>query len=135
MKLKPIAGTICLMAGMAIYVLFRTNKLLGFSVAESMGLAPVINRLRCATAHLQPPYFVKFCLPDMLWTTAYMLFIDHVFEKHCLKQRWLWASIIPLVGILSELLQIPHIVPGTFDALDLLAYLLPLLVYTIIINL
>lgn len=43
-----------------------------------------------------------------------------------------WISVVPLVAIFSELGQLFHMVPGTFDTSDLLFYcigmILPLLI-------
>lgn len=134
MKIKSIAATLCLFTGMAIYALFRSRNLLGFSVAERLGMGAFVNQIRHDTAQTSVPYFIKYCLPDALWATAYIIIADAVFCKSGKKQRWLWASAIPLIGASSELLQLPGIIPGTFDWLDLLCYLLPLIVYTLIIN-
>ena len=44
----------------------------------------------------------------------------------------LWASTIPLCGIISELLQGVGCLPGTFDIIDVLCYAVPIAVYTLL---
>lgn len=123
---------ICLLLGISIYLLFRSRGHLGFILPDAVGLAPVIDTLRGFTQGVQVPEFIRFCLPDGLWTTSYILFSDH-YNRSCEpRQRLLWASVIPLIGIASELLQACQLMPGVFDPLDLACYTIPLFIYYII---
>lgn len=80
---------------------------------------------------LKLPDFVIYCLPDGLWTTSFILIMDAIWST--LKEKLFWASIIPVIGIASEILQIVHILPGTFDYGDLLCYTLPLITNIIVV--
>lgn len=125
---KGVAG-ICLMVGIGIYLLFRSRQLLVFSLVDVVGGGTLVDELRMAVSDVRLPDFVRFCLPDALWASAYILIIDGIFRKEKMNTRLAWASFIPCVGAVSELLQGATLIPGTFDTLDLMAYLLPLTIY------
>ncbi len=99
-------------------------------LVDAVGLDSMADSLRASVKDITPSEFVRFCLPDGLWTISYMLFIDHIFRSESLKARIIWVSIIPVIGVISELLQYAGIVPGVFDPLDVVAYMLPYMAYT-----
>ena len=99
-----------------------------------MGMGSIADSLRASVTEVNPPDFVRYCLPDGLWTTSYILFSDRIFNKESVKTRTLWVSIIPLIGIISELLQLFGILPGVFDSLDLMAYTIPIVMYMVYIK-
>ena len=71
-------------------------------------------------------------MPAGLWLFAYMFIIDSVWgkEKNNTKKVYLYA--LPVVAIVSEIMQYVSILPGTFDIMDLLCYALAILIFTII---
>ena len=75
------------------------------------------------------PEWSVFCLPNALWSAAYILTADAVTSGGLLSQRLTVASLIPAVGLVSEAMQALGLLPGTADWLDALAYALPYLVY------
>ena len=118
-----------LLVGGAIYVLFRPLTLLMFRVADHLGLTPAIEAARQLTDGCHLPHFVTDSLPAGLWAAAYVLLIDSLLKRQPTKQKIGAASIIPLTGAVSEVLQSASLLPGTFDWADLLCYLLPLGAY------
>ena len=134
-RLQILAGVILLVAGGLIYTLFRPTTLLGFRLTDAIGLSPLINNWRTALATQQPAPFIVYCLPNGLWSAAFILIMDRLFAYQPLLQRFCWAAVIPGIGIVAELLQAVGIVPGTFDWLDILCYAVPYLVYVGIIRL
>ena len=134
-RLQILAGVILLVAGGLIYTLFRPTTLLGFRLTDAIGLSPLINNWRTALATQQPAAFIVYCLPNGLWSAAFILIMDRLFAHQPLRQRLCWAAVIPGIGIAAELLQAVGIVPGTFDWLDILCYAMPYLVYVGIIRL
>lgn len=130
-----IAGAwICFIAGACIYLLFRSREHLGFCIIDAIGLGTLADSIRQSVAGITPPDFVRYCLPDGLWSTAYILFTDHIHRDSPARQRILWASIIPVIGFVSELMQAADLLPGTFDIYDLIVYVIPLIPYILIIN-
>jgi hypothetical protein len=64
-----------------------------------------------------------------LWAAAYILTIDSLMFRQSVMPRILVSGIIPVIGAVSELLQLIGLLPGTFDVADLLCYLVPYLLY------
>ena len=126
-KIQLISAWGCLLMGTGIYLLFRSREHLGFVLLDSVGLTSAVDALRTLTEGITVPEFVRFCLPDALWTSSYILFSDYLNRNERTAIRILWMSIIPLLGVISELLQFTGMIAGTFDPLDLACYTLPLL--------
>lgn len=126
----PVAVTM-VVAGAAIYLLFRSRHLLGFHLLEGLGLDRVVDILRSSVHGVHPSEFVMFCLPDGLWTLGYILIIDRIMLADTLRRRLFLTSVIPLTGAISELLQYVGLMPGTFDEIDLFCYIMPYLSYLV----
>lgn len=134
-RLQILAGCILLVAGGLTYMLFRPSTLLGFQLTDAIGLSPLISSWRTAMAAQQPATFIVYCLPNGLWSAAFILIMDRVFVHQPLRQRLCWTAVIPAIGIAAELLQAVGIVPGTFDWLDIVCYAVPYFIYVCIIQL
>lgn len=113
-------GTLFL--GSAIYILFRSESLLMFRWANSLGLLPFIDFLRFYSQGLRPiiPAWFVYSLPFALWTVSYMLFVQAIWFGHKSISRVIWFWVVPVISLAAELGQYPRLVPGTFDILDLL---------------
>lgn len=118
-----------LVIGGGIYLLMRQPVMLMHKVASELGIGTLIEKGRMLVQGWQLPEWMIFSLPGALWSTAYILIIDALLSKSPSWRRFAVAAFIPLVGIVSELLQFVGLLPGTFDALDIIAYALPLLIY------
>ena len=118
-----------LVIGGGIYLLKRQPVMLMHKVASELGIGTLIDKGRMLVQGWQLPEWMIFSLPGALWSTAYILIIDALLSKSPSWRRFAVAAFIPLVGIVSELLQFVGLLPGTFDALDIIAYALPLLIY------
>lgn len=131
--LQMLSAFTALLIGGAIYLAFRTEKLLLFRVMDTMGLGEQLRAWRHSIT-LSLPEWAIYNLPGALWSSAYILTVDAILKSGSTKIRLLVASIIPAIGVTSELLQIFGIMPGTFDFLDILAYAIPYTIYALIIN-
>lgn len=132
--LRYILGIISFLLGVSIYLLWRDIHHLVFYLFDSIGLSSPILFLRNLFSFVNPPEWVLYSLPDGLWSLAYILIIDAAVGKYSeLKIRLFWISIIPIIGILSEIMQLSGWLIGTFDPIDLISYTLPLIIYTIYI--
>ena len=123
-----LALVLTLVGGMT-YLLFRPRTLLLFMVLDAVGLGDVVDGWRAAVPAVTEPELLIYSLPDGLWVASYVLIIDALFLSLPAVTRLRWAAVIPVLGIVSELLQLVGIVPGTFDWADLFCYGLPYLVY------
>lgn len=126
---KVALGISFLVCGCAIYLLFRSKTLNIYNWCSALGLSTPIDTLRIWVRNWNIPDFVRFCLPDGLYSAAYILLIDAIWhtDKGIIKN--IIILLVPLVTISSELLQLFGIVRGTFDIYDLVCYSFPLLVY------
>ncbi len=126
---KVALGISFLVCGCAIYLLFRSKTLNIYHWCATLGFSSAIDTLRLWVQNWNIPDFVRFCLPDGLYSAAYILLIDAIWHKEKGIMRNIIVSLVPLVTISSELLQLFGIVRGTFDIYDLVCYTFPLLVY------
>jgi hypothetical protein len=127
--IKVILGIILVSIGGGIYLMQRTTGLLMFRIIDFLGLSDTVAGLRAVAFPM--PEFVVYCLPGGLWSASYVLLTDALFCHQPLAVRLSWGSLIPLIGVLSELLQMARLCPGTADWQDLVCYGLPYIVYVI----
>ena len=115
------SAVVCLGLGSIIYILFRPTSLLMFHWANLLGLMEPIEimRLWAGNGKNLAPWFV-YSLPFALWVSAYLFFIKVVWWKPTSWVRHMWFWIVPLIAVNSEFCQYFHIIPGTFDILDIL---------------
>lgn len=107
--------------GSFIYIMFRQDTLLVFKWIDHVGLGSFIALIR-ERITLSLPAFVKYSLPDGLWAYAFAYTIYQIWQH---SRKIVTHSIIfgiPCIGIGSEVLQIPHLIQGTFDFNDVIAY-------------
>lgn len=81
------------------------------------------------------PSFVVYNLPGGLWSASYMLIMHPLVRHERLQRRIMFVTAIPMLGIVSELMQVVGWLPGTFDAIDMLCYSLPVIIYLTITQL
>lgn len=126
--LKVTVALLFFALGGCIYIAFRSTSLRMFGWFDHLGMHDFIMGIRYLTSEIQVPAFIRYSIPDGLWTLSYILLMDVIWAPD-LRKRILFGSIIPVVGGFSEILQCFHIVKGTFDIIDLLCYLVPYIVY------
>lgn len=131
---ESVASLLLLGLGGAIYLLFRPQNILMFKVLDALELTPCINRWREMTENVSLPDFVIYCLPNGLWTAAYIVLIDGWLYRQTKKVRFLAAVVIPLIGTTAEMMQAVGWLPGTFDCGDIACLMLPLLAYGILLT-
>jgi len=106
---------VSLLLGSMIYILFRSESLLYNRLLGSL-FHPI------ATPKTAIEQLIVYSLPDGLWAMSYTMLILHI-RKNTKITTLIWASIIPLLGIISEIAQYFFILPGTFDIFDLSMYI------------
>ena len=128
-RLEIIVAVCSFLAGVTIYLLWRDQHLLIHRVIHTCGLQPSLDVLRSFVLDIQLPEWIRFALPDGLWSLSYILIIDAL-----VKRDYRWTSVIPAIGVISELMQLVGWMPGTYDTIDLLAYFIPYLLYICLIK-
>lgn len=127
MKRKLLYGHILsLLTGGLIYILFRASTLKMFGWFNKIGLTYVINTARDFTLNYSGyfPNWFKFSLPDGLWLFSYVCLLHLIWYDKEIKKSLHWTLIVPTIAILSELGQLAKIIPGTFDSVDLIFYII-----------
>ncbi|MBQ9229873.1 MAG: hypothetical protein IJ190_01700 [Prevotella sp.] len=124
-------GLLLLVVGGMIYVSFRPTSLLLFHSLDFLGLSAGVDAWRDLVSEWRPHEFIVYSLPGGLWAAAYILLTHGLLAYKPALPRVCIASLIPLTGIGSELLQRWGLLPGTFDIADLLCYTVPLLLLII----
>jgi hypothetical protein len=109
---------VALTSGALIYLAWRSRSLLAFDIVDAVGAGGAVTALRAAAAGVDPPGWVCFALPDGLWTFAWVIAALSVWRGRVTP----WVALVPGVAVTSELLQAAHLLRGTFDVLDLVAY-------------
>ena len=107
-----------------IYTLWGSRSFIVFKWYEDAGLGSIITLLRRAGHPLRPfiPSFFLFSVPAALWLYAATAVCLLVWARRRARINWIWIVLPFTLAAGSEIGQRFHIVPGTFDVLDLLAY-------------
>jgi hypothetical protein len=137
MKKQLILGHLLpLIIGGFIYISFRPDTLLMFKVFTALSVDLPIEYWRENTLGLKPLYpdWFLYSLPDGLWVFSYVSLVLCIWNNTISKYNVFWVFLMPILAVLSEFGQYARIVPGTFDASDMVFYifgtLLSVLIFT-----
>lgn len=113
--------SIPLLLGGAIYLLARPRGLLMFDWVGTLGLDAALGWAREASRPLasRAPSWLLFSGPDALWAYAFAALMRGLWRDRLHAESAPWLALGPLLAIGSELGQAAHLVPGTFDWVDL----------------
>lgn len=116
------------MAGGMIYILFgdETIRLVDWA----MGMETLAD-LRSQYSSFSIPEWMIFNLTDGIWLFALLQFIDIIWAEEKGSEVWVFLSILLAIG--HEFGQRTAIFSGTFDVLDVLAYIIVTII-SILIN-
>lgn len=126
--IKTVMALIIFGLGGYIYLAYRSTSLSMFGWFKNLGLFDIVSQIRKYSDESSLSYFVLYCLPDALWITSYIIISDTIWHKNT-KMQYVWTSILPIIGLTSEVLQKTGIIHGTFDPLDVLCYIIPYIIY------
>jgi hypothetical protein len=128
MNLKQlfIGHFLTLLLGSAIYLLFRISSLRMFSWISIIDLNSALDLIRVHTIRYtnKIPDWIIYSLPDGLWMFSYVSLMLCIWKNEITKQSLLWILILPIIALCSELGQMLDKVPGTFDGVDITAYII-----------
>lgn len=116
-----IAAAFSLFLGCGIYTVARPQSLLMFRWFDAVGLHDAISSVRGTFSWVSSaiPAPVVFSAPLALWVFSYCLLVRAIWYSEVARSRHIWFWCLPAIAVLSELGQAVHLVPGTFDLLDL----------------
>ncbi len=111
--------------GGLLYICFRTPNLLMFKWASVLHLNNVITYFRSnciSTYHISD--WIIFSLPDGLWMFSGTTLLLLVWNNEITTKNLYWLLLLPFCAIFSELLQGLHLLRGTYDWVDIIAYVI-----------
>lgn len=118
-----------LFVGGGIYLLTRDKSLLMFNWVENIGFYDELDVLRSHFPSYKIPEWIKYSLPSGLWSFSYIIMMHLIWLDEDRTKRLIWVLCLPVLAVFSEIFQIPGIIPGTFDMVDLLCYIIPIILY------
>ena len=113
-----------LSVGGMIYVFFRPESIIMFRWFPFLG---VIHKQVSVFSTIHLPDFLVYSIPDGLWLFSYILLIGVIWNFNYHRCIFL-TMLLPVYAISHELLQLYHLVPGYFDILDFVVYIIATLV-------
>ena len=128
--IRTLTTAIALLAtGGLTYLLFRPCTLLMFRVIDALGATACLEKCRvwASGPGIQLPEWIIYSLPNALWSAAYILTVEALLKPS--RSKVAIAGIMPVAGTVSEWLQAAGVLRGTFDVLDVAAYILPYFAY------
>ena len=129
-SLLSFLSTMFFSCGGVIYVLYRDTSLRMFSWFEQLGLSSYIVQIRECVV-VSPPDWIVYSLPDGLWMYSFFLAMRAIWLKDYSRLSLYTTLILPIFIVLTEILQYFNMFPGTYDAIDLICYTLPIFIYLI----
>lgn len=112
--------------GGLVYVCFRPTNLLLFDWATAAGLSGAVGSLRTFMAPLGPwlPGWAIHSAPAGLWGMALVATVALIWRGEIDRRACAYLTIAIATACGSEVLQWTGHMPGTFDPVDLAAYIL-----------
>ena len=129
---KATTGLIALTVGGLIYIRYRCESLLMFDGFQDLNISDFIASIRNNAEESNVQRWVVYNMPAGLWLFAYLLIIDAIWGKDQNSLYMCYLYILPILAIVSELMQYFGFLPGTFDFFDLLSYISAILLFIII---
>lgn len=120
-----ITASVLLTIGELVYICYRPLRLPMFRWAHIDNNTHWLMSVRHSMPDGLPDWFV-YALPDGLWACSYTIFIGTIWNFEISRCLGL-ILLIPMSGVISELLQAYGLLPGVFDWSDLIAYIVGML--------
>lgn len=123
------SGAVMLVLGCCIYLLFRSKSLKIHQWCSTMELSQKIDAYRYYVQSWSVPDIVRYSFPDGLYNTAYILIMNSIWDKQKSPLKYFIILFVPVLSIISEVLQNLGIIEGTFDYYDLICYFVPVFIF------
>jgi hypothetical protein len=118
---RVVFGSLPMILGGGIYVIYRSESLLMFSWFDSVGLGDIVGCLRSNEflRSLALPQWTLYSFPDAAWVFTLTYFMLSLWKNEIKRSNLFWILLGPMVALLAEFGQLLSLVDGTFDVLDL----------------
>ena len=119
-RIISILAMFALIGGGMVYILFRSESIMMFKWLPFLGS---VRKMISVNHDIHYPDFLIYSMPDGLWLLSYILLIGTIWNFK--YQRCLYIiMLLPIFAISHEILQLYHLVPGRFDVLDVVVYVI-----------
>ena len=108
--------------GGMIYLIWRPPTLLMFSWCKKIGIYGIVLQMRSNFGFMKecfPAWFI-YSLPQALWCFSGLCSIHAIWINNIGNHERFWIVFILMLPFLTEYLQLLHVIPGTFDIVDIL---------------
>jgi len=115
-----LASALSMLLGGIIYLLWRPQTLVMFSWCKKLGVYGIVQQMRVALDFLKdilPVWFI-YSLPQALWCFSGLCCIHAIWNRKAGERFWI--AVVFLFCLSVEVLQMFHVVSGSFDTVDLL---------------
>ena len=132
-----LVSVLSMFFGGIIYLLWRPTTLLMFSWCRSLGIYGIVLQMRSSLEFVKeylPSWFI-YSLPQALWCFSGLCSIHAIWMKKNRNQEYFWIAIILMMPFLTEFMQFYHLIPGTYDVVDLVLIVMFFLLFNLIIRL
>jgi hypothetical protein len=113
-----------LVFGALLYSITRSDNILLLQWLSKMNEGKLLHFFQQSIHNQDIPAWVIYSLPDALWMFSLVLVILMIWNFQLNRQSISWIAIAVFTGILFEIFQMFHFLPGTFDVTDLLLMLI-----------
>lgn len=103
-----------------IYVLYRCPTMRMFDWMDAVHIKDWVLAHRPGTSGHLPDWFL-FSFPDGCWICSYVLLIGTIWDFN-IRKGLFFVLLVPAIALGSELMQGLHLLRGTFDWADVIAY-------------
>ena len=123
-SLALITITLSLILGAFTYFMTRSESVYLNQWMVDFGLGSVLQFFQAQVNNADIPHWMIYSLPDALWMLALTLFILMIWDFKLHKRSIPWIALAIIIGILFEIAQRFHMIPGRFDVIDLISIML-----------
>jgi len=124
-----IIASFLIVAGSIVYLFFRPNIILFNNLGVTDFLSGI--QIEVNAPHNFFVYFLMYCLSDVLWYAALLIFASTFYVREVLVSKILFATMV-LMPFILELLQLARLLPGTFDWYDIVFYCITLIIFVLL---
>ena len=129
-----IGSIVFLCIGISIYLLYRIMPPMLIKFCVFLDIIDSVNDLRVVTYGQITNQFILFSLPDLMWSCASLAFLYGLTVGLQIIHRIIWALPLFIASVGTEVAQGLNLLPGTFDWLDIICYVISFITYYFIIH-
>ena len=131
-----LVSVLSMLLGGIIYLLWRSPTLLMFSWCRSLGIYGIVLQMRSSLEFVKEylPSWFFYSLPQALWCFSGLCSIHAVWIKNNGMHEPFWIALTLMMPLMTEIFQFFHVIPGTYDIVDLFLIVVLFLLFELIVT-